>query len=559
MNQSDDKLLAAYLAGELPDARRAEFEAWLQEDPQRVRDLAELMLLDDQLAKSPLTDDVQPAQPVAGKVDRNNWRLPAAAWALAASVLVAAGVMWYDRDALPESAPSQAIAEQAPANRSATPAAGRVAAYLGRTTDCVWNGPPWDEGSPLTVGSQVSLAAGVAEVIFDNGARVKALGPCELFMDDAQACSLRVGNASVYVPESAFGFKVVTPSGIVVDLGTEFGVAVDQAGSSEVHVFQGEVAFQPLTARGDHFQKSIRLLADRACEYSIGGTTLREFEANEAKFHWRNRAPLADDQAPPLPVRDDLALWLAADHAVDADEANRVSRWSDLQVGGNASAEDALQLNPAHRPTLVDDAINGKPAVRFRDGAFLLTPPLATTNEQTAFVVLALGETQPQFQALLNYNGPPQRVVGPLGGSVSPSVFEICLRDRDHDGQFAVCGELFTGWRGAGRRVDDVIKNVVEELQTLKSGEPRAVAFRYSLADEQMALFLDGQQRQVARADTRIAITSRKIIGRHPILEGEAGMFGGDVAEVIIYNRALGDDDVLLVLQYLADRYELPP
>jgi ferric-dicitrate binding protein FerR (iron transport regulator) len=49
----------------------------------------------------------------------------------------------------------------------------------------------------------------------------------------------------VHVPSHARGFKLTTPDAQVVDLGTEFGLKVSDAGKAEVHVFDGEVEVYP--------------------------------------------------------------------------------------------------------------------------------------------------------------------------------------------------------------------------------------------------------------------------------------------------------------------------
>jgi hypothetical protein len=558
-----ERLIAAYFNGRLSAQQHAELERCLLEEPQRVSDFAQLLLLEQELrlgvvfpVDGPRSDVVNADMLPSSEFPRLRRRT--LTWVIAASLLVgAAGFSllqeWRHEPELRDASTVADARDDEAEDADSAELGRRVVAYLGRTNHCVWDSQPLAEGAQLHVGSQLRLASGMADVIFENGARVKVRGPCALYMDDAQACSLRYGSASVNVPDSAFGFKVVTPSGIIVDLGTEFGVDVDDRGDSEVHVFQGQVVFQPLTERGDHFKESIRLRADQACGYGVGGTTLREFVANEAKFAWRNRLPLRDDEVPPLPVQEGMALWLAADRFVDVDEQGGVYRWSDLHISTNHSAEDALQLHPAHRPRLVADALNGRPALRFADGAFLLTPPLATTNEQTAFVVLQLGGVEPQFQSILNYNGPPQRTVSPFGGLMTPSVFEICLRDRDLDGRFAVCGELFSGVAEGGGR--QVVKTVVEALDLLELQRPFAVAFRYSLSEQQMSLFVNGKQVASEEASTRVAITSRKILGRHPTLKADKGKFAGDMAEVLIYNRALAADEVAEVSSYLAERY----
>ena len=50
------------------------------------------------------------------------------------------------------------------------------------------------------------------------------------------------------MPVRARGFTVLTPHNKVVDLGTEFGLAVDEAGAATVRVFTGEVQAFPLAA-----------------------------------------------------------------------------------------------------------------------------------------------------------------------------------------------------------------------------------------------------------------------------------------------------------------------
>src|SRR5262249_55973492 len=49
------------------------------------------------------------------------------------------------------------------------------------------------------------------------------------------------GKLAARVPEAAIGFEIVSPQGKVIDLGTEFGVAVGAGGATEVYVFEGQV------------------------------------------------------------------------------------------------------------------------------------------------------------------------------------------------------------------------------------------------------------------------------------------------------------------------------
>src|SRR4029078_1721511 len=125
----------------------------------------------------------------------------------------------------------------------------------------------------------------------------------------------------------------------------------------------------------------------------------------------RDLAPrLPVNDLPPLPVRKNLALWLAADRMITTDAASGVESWGDLLCDPSQTFQVALQLDPNLRPHLVPDAINGRPAVRF-DGVddYLVTTPLETTDKQTIFVVLSLSNTRPAQGQIINYNGPPHR------------------------------------------------------------------------------------------------------------------------------------------------------
>ncbi|MEN1678798.1 MAG: FecR family protein [Planctomycetota bacterium] len=95
---------------------------------------------------------------------------------------------------------------------------------------------PFD--APLPVGN------GHVELLYDHGTRLTLIGPAE-FVPEPHGGVLRRGRLLASVTEAGHGFTVKTPNGKVVDLGTEFGVAVDDFGLSEVGVFQGKVEAYP--------------------------------------------------------------------------------------------------------------------------------------------------------------------------------------------------------------------------------------------------------------------------------------------------------------------------
>ena len=117
-------------------------------------------------------------------------------------------------------------------------------AVLSRAVNLVWEteaGAPVP-GAALSPGV-LKLKSGLAQIEFYQGARVLIEGPAtiELISSGEALCSS--GRLIAHVPEQAKGFGIRTPQGKVVDLGTEFAIAVD-ASDTEVHVFKGKVEVQ---------------------------------------------------------------------------------------------------------------------------------------------------------------------------------------------------------------------------------------------------------------------------------------------------------------------------
>jgi hypothetical protein len=85
------------------------------------------------------------------------------------------------------------------------------------------------------------LIAGSAQIAFDSGAVVAITAPAEVEILGRNRLFVRSGRVTPFVPPAAKGFTVISPSGEVVDLGTEFTVNVDARGRAAVYVVDGEV------------------------------------------------------------------------------------------------------------------------------------------------------------------------------------------------------------------------------------------------------------------------------------------------------------------------------
>jgi len=125
--------------------------------------------------------------------------------------------------------------------------------YVGLITGAAnvkWTDP---EKAPISnyvvLGRTYDLASGLMEITYDTGARVILQGPVIYKAESASGGYLSLGKLVGKVEmKKARGFAVRTPTAVVTDLGTEFGVEVDEKGTISTDVFRGTVSLQMIGA-----------------------------------------------------------------------------------------------------------------------------------------------------------------------------------------------------------------------------------------------------------------------------------------------------------------------
>ncbi|MCP4786438.1 MAG: FecR domain-containing protein, partial [Fuerstiella sp.] len=118
-------------------------------------------------------------------------------------------------------------------------------ASIARVVDVQWSdNRRFVQGERLDAG-RVSFASGVVRLQFDDGVEVTLEGPADYELIALGKTRLHTGLLSATVPPGAEGFRVDTPSARVIDLGTAFGIRLDDSGVAEVSVFDGLVDVVP--------------------------------------------------------------------------------------------------------------------------------------------------------------------------------------------------------------------------------------------------------------------------------------------------------------------------
>lgn len=94
-------------------------------------------------------------------------------------------------------------------------------------------------GEVLALDHDYALVEGSIQLRSRLGAEMIIPAPAVFLVHSADRVSLKVGSCSVYAPDGAEGFRVITPQAEVIDKGTRFRVNVSESGRSNVEVIEG--------------------------------------------------------------------------------------------------------------------------------------------------------------------------------------------------------------------------------------------------------------------------------------------------------------------------------
>ena len=140
-------------------------------------------------------------------------------------------------------------------------------------------------GSYIEADETIDLVEGMVEIRCHTGERLILQGPAELSLlgnprrSNCTLAILTAGKLTAQVPKAAIGFTVETPTAIVVDLGTEFGILAN-AQRTEVHVLDGKVSAQP-----KQNLSAIRTVdAGSAARLDVAGRVVESIEIANAEF-----------------------------------------------------------------------------------------------------------------------------------------------------------------------------------------------------------------------------------------------------------------------------------
>jgi hypothetical protein len=216
--------------------------------------------------------------------------------------------------------------------------------------------------------------------------------------------------------------------------------------------------------------------------------------------------------------KDELLLWLRADRGVSV-QAGRVAAWADQS--GNAM--DAMATDPVVRPTLVVDGLGGKSVVQFDGVDDFLTMPQGFEDFSAGVSVFALATASPSDQCrgiFESSNGAEvdDVHVGRHGGLLHYEVLDTVITGQE----FPVdAPELVAA-----------IHRSSEAVELRRNG---------SLSGEGAMLL-----------PTAIPRTEN-FVGR--TLYADCPTFSGQIAEILVYGRAVEERELVSIESYLANKW----
>ncbi|HEX2747220.1 MAG TPA: Ig-like domain-containing protein [Verrucomicrobiales bacterium] len=239
-------------------------------------------------------------------------------------------------------------------------------------------------------------------------------------------------------------------------------------------------------------------------------------------------------RAQSLSVTTGLQLWLKADAGVATDGANVLS-WSDQSPSVDAGIQIASSPGTSNSPQLVTNALNGKPVIHF-DGIddYLNVPDTASlsiTGDLTTFFVVKFDDFATYRSVWAKTSGnlpaPTDYYVNP--GTARPIVYRGGGQPTGL-GSFLAPPEAAlpaTAYLVAGFSLEGTTCRHLLGGQITATGTINAVT---------------------ADSDTQLIIGSRA---------DQVTKMKGDIAEILIYDRALTDPERASVAGYLAEKWGL--
>jgi FecR protein len=162
-----------------------------------------------------------------------------------------------------------------------------VAHVSQETQNCEWFVDHTGRGdiprNEIRAGETIRITRGQLKLIYDNGTVVTLHSPAIYNVRSSMLARVWLGKLTAKVAKGAEGFTFETPRANVIDLGTEFGIEVNDNGATDVVVFKGEVDLNYLN-RTHEGSRQQRLSMGEGVHLDSQGTASRIVSITNGRF-----------------------------------------------------------------------------------------------------------------------------------------------------------------------------------------------------------------------------------------------------------------------------------
>lgn len=399
-----------------------------------------------------------------------------------------------DRGPVKKDAPAERIDDLSPR--------GYPVAYLSRLVG-VESESRYLGGQAIGAGDEIRLEEGLMELVFFSGARLAVEGPARFVPKSDLEIEFFEGGAEADVPESAVGFRLVLPDGVITDFGTSFDVRVVEGVTSRLQVIEGEIEIEPSSSP----QPARRMLAGEAVMFSESGSY------EELEFE-----PLAvGDSLDRLAEREDrvrMARWLEYGREL-AKEPSLVTHFQmlpqekgALQVVNQVQGEGRPKAGAIISASWSEGRWKGKPALSFRRPADRVRVEIPGEFPQATLVAWARVDGLPRtynglFYSEYKIDGEAHWQLSPEGGyffGVRPPGSEPVSKFHRAESDRVISSWAFGSWRMFATSYDSAAREVVHYVdgrEVSRTTLPESVPLRFGRAT--LGNFFDPHADQHAR------------------------------------------------------------
>lgn len=207
-------------------------------------------------------------------------------------------------------------------------------------------------------------------------------------------------------------------------------------------------------------------------------------------------------------------LWLKSDKGITLDVNNKVSLWENQ--GSLGSTHDAIQNTESYRPLYVSNVLNGKPVLRFDAlySQYINIPEITFTDNQSVFVL---------------------------------------YKNIDFMKEMSAFGYYDIGTHGLIQQQGILYSGLFSPLTYYNTGDITDWVIISNLSiNHTLHLYINGVKPSINGSNGSINYQTYNCIGR------ASGQYNtGDIAEIIVYNQALSDEERITVENYLKNKYAI--